>query len=217
NWPAAAWVGGFVLAAGWVFQEPRPRGSGVFRPRSLAVAALLIGLAFCIVLRWPNLVRPALAAVLPAPSEVNPTPIRKLDPTARLAGWKTLASAVDRVRLEEKRRTGEVPLIATMAWTACGELGFYCDGHPAVYTFGSAIGDRASQYDLWRPNPVADAQAFAGRTFVYVGDELPGGVFDSLERVERVTHSENGVPLAAWTVWVGRGYRGFDRPAPNRY
>jgi hypothetical protein len=24
-----------------------------------------------------------------------------------------------------------------------------------------------------------------------------------------VTHSENGVPLTSWTIWVGRGYRGF--------
>ena len=210
NWPAAAWVSGFVLAAGWWLGRKPTRG------RAWALT-LLLGLALCLFLRWPDLVRPALAAVLPAPSESNPTPVRKLDPTARLTGWRTLASAVDRVRLEQKRRTGEEPVIATMAWTACGELGFYCDGHPAVYTFGSAIGDRASQYDLWRPNPVADAQAFAAKTFVYVGDELPAGVFDSLERVERVTHAENGVPLATWTVWVGRGYRGFARPAPSRY
>ncbi len=209
NWPAAAWVSGFVLAVGWMSRKPT-------HGRAWALT-LLLGLALSILLRWPVLARPALSAILPTPSESNPTPVRKLDPTARLAGWKTLASAVDRVRLEEKRRTGEDPVIATMAWTVCGELGFYCDGHPTVYSFGAAVGDRASQYDLWRPNPVADAQAFAGKTFVYVGDELPAGVFDRVELVERVTHAESGVPLATWKVWVCTGYRGFARPEPNRY
>jgi hypothetical protein len=100
-----------------------------------------------------------------------------------------------------------------------GELAFYCDGHPAVYTFAPVVGDRFSQYDLWRPNPVADAQAFAGRTFVYVGTRPPDGVFERMEPVRRVTHTEGGVPLASWTVWVGRGYRGFDHltRTPPRY
>jgi hypothetical protein len=172
-----------------------------------------VGLFASVLVRWPGLVRPALAAVFPAPAADAAPPIRRIDPTARLAGWRTLAEAVDEVRAE----VGGDPVIVTMAWTGAGELGFYCDGHPQVYTFGSVVGDRASQYDLWRPNPVADAQAFAGRTFVYVGDKLPDGVFDRIEHVRQVTHTEGGVPLANWTVWVGRGYRGFDHPGPLRY
>jgi 4-amino-4-deoxy-L-arabinose transferase-like glycosyltransferase len=212
NWPAAAYVTGFVLAVGWLWRKP-------MGGRTWA-AMILLGLACTVFLRWPNLVRPALAAVLPVPSEKNLTPVRKLDPTARLVGWKRLASAVDRIRLEEKRRTGNDPLIATMVWTVPGELGFYCDGHPVVYSFGSGLADRFSQYDVWRPNPVADAQAFAGKTFVYVGEELPPGAFDEMHRVAEVTHAEGGVPLANWTVWVCRGFRGFDpttRDKPNRY
>jgi hypothetical protein len=88
-----------------------------------------------------------------------------------------------------------------------------------VYTFAPGVGDRFSQYDVWRPNPMADAQAFRGRTFVYVGDRLPDGVFDRLEFVRRVTHTEGGVPVASWQVWVGRGYRGFGHAetTPPRY
>jgi hypothetical protein len=201
----AKWVGEVASAGRWRWF--------VTRVLPLTVA---VGLLASVLVRWPGVVRPALAAVLPPPATDAAPPIRRFDPTARLAGWKTLAEAVDEVRAD----VGDDPVVVTMAWTAAGELGFYCDGHPPVYTFGSVIGDRVSQYDLWRPNPLADAQAFGGRTFVYVGDKLPDGVFDRIEPVRRVTHAEGGVPLAGWTVWVGRGYRGFDQVGtgkPTRY
>jgi hypothetical protein len=176
--------------------------------------AVALGLLTSAVVRWPGIVRPSLATVSPDPTDDTPPPVRRLDPTARLAGWRTLAEAVDEVRAEL-----DDPVIVTMAWTVPGELAFYCDGHPEVYTFAPAVGDRFSQLDLWRPNPVADAQAFAGRTFVYVGTKPPDGVFERIEPVRRVTHSDGGVPLASWTVWVGRGYRGFDHLdlRPPRY
>jgi hypothetical protein len=249
NWPVAAYLSGAVLVArmwwaSWLAASPgrTPPATtshrvvaGSVRPgeanpndsasqdvvsqtrRGTALRVgptCLVALAVVasVVIRWPNLVRPALATVLPQ-SEDSP-PVRRLDPTARLAGWRTLAKAVDEVRADL-----DDPLIATMAWTVPGELAFYCDGQPPVYTFAPAVGDRFSQYDVWRPNPVADAQEFRGRTFVYVGTELPHGVFERIERVRRVTHTEGGVPVASWTVWVGRGYRGFDHAErkPPRY
>lgn len=219
NWPAAGYVTGFVLAVHVATQTlNRARCNGWVWPlRTLFLLTVLLGLSLTLALRWPNVVRPALAALLPSPTAYAPTPVRKLDPTARLVGWRTLASAVDRVRLEQNQKTGEDPLLAAMAWTVPGEVGFYCDGHPHAYSFGSAVGDRASQYDVWRPNPLTDAQAFVGRTFVYVGDEPPPGVFDRVELAARVTHTECGIPLASWTIWVGTGYRGFTRPTPDRY
>ena len=107
-----------------------------------------------------------------------------------------------------------------MVWTLPGELGFYCEGHPIVYSFGSNLADRQSQYDLWRPNPLADAQAFAGKTFVYVGEKLPEGCFDEFECIRTVVATEKGIPLAVWKIWVGRGFRGIaprDTEKPTRY
>ena len=105
-----------------------------------------------------------------------------------------------------------------MVWTTPGELSFYCRGHPEAYSLGLALADRHSQYDLWRPNPLADAQAFRGRTFLYVGEEIPDAadVFDRVEPPVRVVHAEDGVPVAVWTVWVGHGFRGFPRARPGR-
>jgi len=188
-----------------------PAGVGMW----VFVSLVAFGLVASALVRWPDVVRPVLAKVLPAPTADTAPPVRRIDPTCRLAGWRTLAKVVDEVRTE----AGDDPIIATMAWTVPGELAFYCDRHPTVYTFAPAVGDRFSQYDLWRPNPVADAQAFAGRTFVYVGTQLPDGVFDRIEPVRQVTHTEGGVPVASWTVWLGRGYRGFEHAEkkPPRY
>jgi hypothetical protein len=138
--------------------------------------------------------------------------VRRLDPTCRLIGWQTLAAEVDGIRARVRAETGKDPAVAGMLWTIPGELAFYGHDHPPAYSFGLALADRHSQYDIWRPNPVADPQAFRGRSFVYIGDEIPGddgGAFDRVELPIRVVHIENGIPVASWTIWVGHGFRGL--------
>jgi len=215
NWPAAAYVGGSVLAAAWLRDAWTSRGV-----RIGLILAVILGSAYSFGLRFPQLFRPMIAAVLPQPSDGNPTPIRKLDPTTRLAGWRTLAAEIDRQRERIREETGEDPVLAGMTWTLPGELAFRCAGQPEVFSFGLALADRHSQYDLWRPNPVSDPEAFRGRTFLYVGDRIPE--FDSIfERVEEpiiVTQRERDVPLARWTIWRCRGFRGFpERRTPIGY
>jgi len=209
NWPAAAYVGGLVLAVAWV----RAQLAGPYRRRVAAALAVAVvaGVTASVALRYPALTRPALARLAGPPTAADPTPLRKLDPTCRLRGWRTLAAEIDRVRDRVKGDTGTDPALAGMLWTTPGELAFYCRDHPPAYSFGLALADRHSQYDVWRPNPVADAQEFRGRSFVYVGDEIPNAaaVFDRVEPPIRVVHTEDGVPVAAWTVWVGHGFRGF--------
>jgi len=210
NWPAAAYLGGAVLAAAWLREHGRRRSV-----RIGLIVAVGLGAFASFGLRFPHFVRPILAAILPAPSEANPAPIRKLDATARLAGWRTLAAEVDRLRAKNPDAA-----IAGMTWTIPGELAFHCSGRPEAYSFGPALADRSSQYDLWRPNPTSDPESFRGRTFIYVGDPIPNfeTVFERVEGPYRVTHEERGVPLATWTLWVGRGFRGFPpRTAPTEF
>ena len=206
NWPVAAYIAGLVLAVAWVREQWHVRWV-----RNGLIFAVCLGLGISFVLHFPATVRPVLASLTGSPTEKTPAPIRKLDPMCRLLGWRILAAEVDAVRDRVTQDTGRDPVLAGMVWTIPGELAFYCRGHPEAYSFGSALADRHSQYDLWRPNPVADAQAFRGRSFVYVGDEIPTAT-DVFERVEppiRVVHTENGVPVAAWTIWVGHGFKGF--------
>ncbi|MCS6865266.1 MAG: glycosyltransferase family 39 protein [Gemmataceae bacterium] len=209
NWPAAAYITGWVLAVAWIREQCRGAYRGlVLRGVGCGVAA---GLGLSLLAHYPAVMRPALVAIAGAPTEQNPTPIRKFDPTARLRGWRTLAAEVDAIRQRLRQETGTEPLLAGTVWNIPGELGVYCRGHPETYSFGLAMADRHSQYDLWRPNPIADAQVFRGRTFVFVGDGLPeeAGVFERIEPPVIVVYREGEVPVARWWVWVGHGFRGF--------
>jgi 4-amino-4-deoxy-L-arabinose transferase-like glycosyltransferase len=203
NWPAASYIGGAVLAAAWIRDWWHVRAVRI----GLWIAVGL-GASYSIGIRFPQIFRPMIAAMLPSPTQENPTPIRKLDVTARLAGWRTLANEVDRLR-----QANPDAVFAGMTWTIPGELSFHCSGHPEVYSFGSVLADRRSQYDLWRPNPVHDPENFRGRTFIYVGERIPefDVIFKRVEEPIRITHFVSGVPLATWTVWVCHGFRGFPR------
>jgi hypothetical protein len=220
NWPAAAYVTGLVLAVGWAarqLSDPNPR----YRRLALCclTLAIVLGVTVGVVMRYPAIVRPTLAKLAGPPTPFQPTPVRKLDPTCRLCGWQELACAVDDIRDRIRAETGEEPLLATDNWSRPGELGFYCRGNPRVYTFSALVGERHSQYDLWRPNPVADAQVFRGRTFVYVGTKnLPDAerIFDRVGLPVEVIASDGGVPVAAWYVWVYSGYRGVPPEVASR-
>ncbi|MFL5342592.1 MAG: hypothetical protein ACJ8F7_20865 [Gemmataceae bacterium] len=109
---------------------------------------------------------------------------------------------------------------AASRWTLASELAFYCDGHPLVYSLGSALWDRQSQFDLWRPNPLRDADQFAGRTFIFVDvGRLPPEVERAFEWVEprrTIRYEEAGRLVAFWDVTVCRGFRGFaDKDFPQ--
>lgn len=219
NWPAPAYIGGAVLAGAWL--RDQLDGTSPIRRRIVAcgiVATCVVSVTLSVLLHYPSLMRPTLASVVgPSSAEERPR-IRRLDPTCRLNGWRTLADEVDRLRIRVTVETGREPVIAAMAWTTPGELAFYCRHHPDTYSFGVVLGDRHSQYDFWRPNPVFDAQGFRGRTFLYVGDEIPDAeqVFDRVELPRRVIHRDRGIPVASWTIWVCHGYRGFERgPSPR--
>jgi hypothetical protein len=151
-----------------------------------------------------------LAKLAGPPTERQPLPLRRLDPTCRLRGWRPLGVAIGEV-CQGLRAEGVEPVVAGTGWALPGEIGFYCPGHPTVYSLGPVVGDRRSQYDLWRPNPVDDPDRFVGRTFVIVGG-LPECFSPWFERVEAprsVTHYERGQPVASWTIVVCRGFRGF--------
>ena len=136
-------------------------------------------------------------------------PLRRFDPTCRLRGFHYLAETVDELR-GRLRTENEDPVLAASSWALPGELGVYCAGHPQAYSLGLAMGDRHSQYDFW-PNPLDDVEAFRGRTFIVVGwvSTEAKDAFDRVEAPREVVYTEQGRPIAAWTITVCHGYRGF--------
>jgi hypothetical protein len=117
---------------------------------------------------------------------------------------------VDRLRAG-LRAEGHEPLLAGSNWWLPGELAFYCHGQPDVYSLGLALGDRRSQYDLWRPNPVHDPDPFRGRTVILVGPITPAlrAAFRDTRTVHIITYEERGQPITCWQVVVCRDFLGF--------
>jgi hypothetical protein len=205
NWAVAGYLSGAVLAAGWAF-ERWPR-----RAVRLGVAgAATLGTIILLVVHYPMSARPVLLAISGPPTAKHPLPLRRFDPTCRLRGYRTLAAAVDAVRAAERANGGE-PVLAANNWNLPGLLGVYCEGHPDVYSLGLALGDRRSQYDFWRPNPVWDPEAFRGRAFVVVGDVPPAllAAFESVDAPREVRYAEGGQAVAVWHLAVCRGFKGF--------
>lgn len=218
NWPLAGYLSGFVLAVAWIGGQLRNPERIHRRLTAVALAAACtLGLALTAFAYHSECLRPLLVRIAGPASAENPVPLRRLDPTCRLRGWRFLAAEIDRLRLELHNR-GEESVVVGTGWALPGELAFYCEGHPEVFSVGVALGDRHSQYDLWRPNPVADAAQFKRRAMIVVGG-VPAGLdhaFEHLESVQSLVFYEDGCALAQWTVAVARGFRGV-KAAQTRY
>ncbi len=215
NWPVTAYLSGLVLAAGWLvqqFQQPRT-WARLLLFRSV-IGVCVAGLLVVFFMYESQKLRFILVPLAGKATEAQPCPLRRVDPTCRLRGWRTLAQEVDRVRAEERLREGAEPVVAGMGWSLPGELGFYCEGHPQVYSIGLIHGDRHSQYDLWHPNPTDDPEHFRGRTFVIVGGLTPTirAAFAEVEPLRWVIHREDGHPIVQWPILIARGFRGFPVP-----
>ncbi|MSU76649.1 MAG: glycosyltransferase family 39 protein [Gemmataceae bacterium] len=215
NWPVAGYLAGCVLAAGWLRDLVNNISD---RYRHLLTAGVLvtsfIGVLVIGAMHAPIQAQPILLHLAGSATEKHPMPIRRVDPTARLRGWRHLAREVDSIRMSLSN-----PVIVGERWTIASELAFYCAGHPEVFCMGVAVGDRHSQYDLWRPNLIADAAVYRGRSFILVNVESVkvASAFDRMEPIRRVEYRENGVLIATWTIQVAHGFRGFEVKAGKSY
>jgi hypothetical protein len=213
NWPLVSYLAGMVLAANWMageINDPHRWYRHLCKASTATVA--ILGLLLTMVMHEPIRMQPVLLRLTGPATPQQPTPIRRVDPTSRLRGWRHLAAEVDRTRADLKAR-GIEPVLAAERWTQAGEVGFYCAGNPTVACLGIPLGDRSCQYDLWRPNPVTDSASYLGRSFLLVGLDLDrlGPAFESLEPTRTVQYEENGCPIAQWTIVVAHGFRGWDR------
>jgi 4-amino-4-deoxy-L-arabinose transferase-like glycosyltransferase len=217
NWPVTAYLSGSVLGAFWLagqlnaLQPWRRRLSWVLLS---TVAAL--GMTATLFMHYSGSLHSLLERYVVGPSTPNNLfPLRKVDPTCRLRGWRALAAEVDRVRQQLAAEEGVEPVLAAGGWSLAGELGFYCADHPTVYSVGLLNGDRHSQYDLW-PGPVTDPGPYLGRTFLVVGGvgAKAAAGFTHCEPTREFYHREGGRPIGCWHLTVCRGFRGF--PPPER-
>lgn len=219
NWPIAAYIAGLVLAIGFI--DEQLHSASAFRRRmnlaGLGVVAAL-GVVASLLVHFPIVCQPVFATLAGPATETRMMPIRRVDPTVRMRGWATLAAAVDAARTDLRSR-GVEPILAGMNWGLPGTLAFHLPDHPTVYSLGIAQRDRSSQYDIWRPNPLADPDDFRGQTFVIVNGEAPvlRELFDAVESSTRIDYREGDQLISMWSISICHGYRGASLSAGKRY
>jgi hypothetical protein len=210
NWPVTAYLSGLVLTAQWLagIATSASYATRAFL-RTCVACACLTGLGAIFLMHYSETVHPLLAKFVGEPNAQHSMPLRKIDPTCRLRGWRLLALEVDKLRAK-LRREGSEPILAAASWTLPGEIGFYCEGHPTVYCLGPVQGERHSEYDLWHPNPIVEGTEFLKDTFIFIGEmtEPLKTAFDEIEPARTVTHYVNGRPVASWSISVCHSYRG---------
>jgi len=220
NWPVTAYLSGLVLAGAWLARRAQSPRLWLRRLTYGGVATTCgLGLAVTFLMHESGLAQPVLLRLSGPATSQRPLPLRRFDPTCRLRGWRYLATEVDRVRARLQSE-GTDAVIFCSSWTLPGELGFYCDGHPVVYSVGFGLGDRQSQYDLWHPNPLANPEQFRGRTVIFIGEpnNLLPVAFEQVEEPIPVVYRERGQPVASWTITVCRGFKAFPHAgAHGRY
>ena len=211
NWPVTAYLSGCVLGSGWLAEQLQA-STGWYRRTTLAClgTATACGFLLTAAVHHSQLLHPLMEYLTGPPTADRPYPVRSLDPTCRLRGWRYLGRELDSLREQLRQQDGVEPVLAGTNWSLPGALGIYCSGYPTVYSLGRAQGDRYSQYDFW-PGPTHQAEAFRGRTFVVVGQLSASTMkaFDQVEPSRQVVYFQGGRPLAGWQVTVCKGFRGF--------
>jgi hypothetical protein len=215
NWPVAAYLSGAVLVAGRlseVVHAPWARRGIIRVALWLAVG---IGAVLTVIAHDTRAFTYFLAPFVKEEAHSDTIPMRNYDPAARLKGHRELGKALDELRQRIRNEEGRDPVLAGLRWDYPGLLGFYTDGHPQAFSFGLVLKvDRHSQYDLWRPNPTDDPEAFRDRTFLVVGGGYPvddfKGVFESVTLDRDVVYSEHGHAVSRWVIFICRKYHGFD-------
>ncbi len=137
----------------------------------------------------------------------------KLDPSARLRGWKELGKATDTLLLTSK--TGNGSFVFSDSYQVSSELAFYMEGHPVTYCIN--LGRRMNQYDLW---PKFSDRMHSDAIFVTIGDAgLPPEVRDAFENNTKYLHKvfEKGKFLREYSLFVCRDFRGMKEMPTGSY
>ena len=223
NWTAPAFVSlGILATAYWhekVEQQPQKQ--------KFVLVALLLGFAMSLAALSTDMLR--CAGI--------PIPYRKVDPSARLRGWKTMAIAVEDYRKEFEKETGKPAFMIGNNYQTAALLSFYLPDprvegpdHPAVYLPESQ--DIESEFSFWpKYDDFVDAppgtkpgdqyfsgeegvNVFVGRNALYVTDAIddtpPSSLergFESVKMVKMVNISRHGLPLRQIRIFACYNYQ----------
>jgi undecaprenyl-diphosphatase len=194
NWAAAAYPPLVLIAAGLALERRPGLPAGRRRAQS-ALFAAAGGLALAV-------------TALGHGTDLFGLPPR-LDPTARLKGWRELGAhvSVTRRAMPAPGRT----FLASDRYQITSELAFYVEDRPPAYNVN--LGRRLNQYDFWD-----GPQMRLGWDAVYVQqgtgalDARVGAAFDRIDGPSVVEVRRSGRVIRRFSVYRGFGFRGWVPP-----
>ncbi len=205
NWAMMGYITGIIAAVDFSvsYCNFRSRARTAFLASSLVLAFLITAIS-----HYPSIVG------LP----------QKLDPSARLKGWKELGAEVS--RLIDKGDKNTFFIVFSDSYQMPSELAFYVRGHPE--TFSINLGRRMNQYDLW-PD-INDRAAklrqekgpvIVNGIFVVSGNrEMPQVVaraFDSFEKNVFKVSGENGRLTKEYSIFICYNFRNLKMGQPETF
>ena len=184
--------------------------------------SMLVALSFYVTDRWRGfpgylkattvagfLIAISVTFIAHYPGAINLPP--RMDPTARLRGWKALGIQVSRIA----RQLEEPFFIFSDRYQISSELAFYVEGNPVTYCLNA--GRRMNQYDLW---PGFYNLTGYNAIFVTWGDRaLPGVLNDRFRDCGKRLFSvkERGYILREYSIFVCHGFKGMEKPIPGEF
>ncbi len=201
NWAMFGYITGIIAAVQFSLSE-----HSKIR-RSLLTISICFALVLTAISHYPSIVG------LP----------QKLDPSARLRGWKALGNEVS-VLSEQLSKQGNLVLFSD-SYQIASELAFYVKGHPE--TFSINLGRRMDQYDLW---PDINSRALELRQkkspaaingiFVKSGQaDMPPAVAQAFDHFDKKIFSvyEHGSILREYSIFICYNFTNLKNEKPETF
>jgi len=137
----------------------------------------------------------------------------KIDPSARIRGWKELGAEVSRLS-DELSKKG-LFFIFSDRYQVSSELAFYVKGHPVTYCVN--LGRRMNQYDLW---PGIDNLIHLNAIFVTIGNaRMPEAFITGFDRCEKNVFDvyTRGQKLRDYSIFTCYDFKGMPQKGIMSY
>lgn len=192
NWPAPFHLTGIILVVAWGCRAITPRLlPDAFSPPTWLKLSLITGGLLTV-------------GTLAIPFVLPSTPLAgsRLDPLARLRGWKSLGTQLGQMQrqLPDAEKT---QVIAVTGRGPVSLLAFYLPGQPRVYRW-NPTGQIVCQHDVWGGPPLEQSSSalLVMQHDVPLPDQL-ARVFDRVNRLGTVEASRGGSRREVLIVWHG--------------
>ncbi len=194
NWAMTGYITG-LIAFSEIFMNHWER-QGTFL-RKIIIAGITLSLGLTAVAHYPSKFHLPL----------------KLDPSARLKGWKDLGKEVSGI-YSDMRERGEV-FIFSDSYQVSSEVAFYAEGHPVTYCVN--LGRRMNQYDLW---PDFGYFIHSNGIFVTIGDtELNSRIRDAFRsyRKQLLKVYDKDRLLREYSIFLCYDFQGMTNETIGKY